>query len=325
MPVCEDDEVLIRVKACGICGSDLGRVFYGSGHVYPIVLGHEFSGEIVAAGAGVSKFKPGDRVTAAPLVSCGRCFYCRSGRPALCESYNLIGTRINGAMAEYVKVKAANVLRLPEEVDFYSGAMVEPVTVAIHAVERIFLRAGASVALFGAGTIGLLTLQCLKARGAGKVFVIDVNREKLKIADRLGADKTLNPEDLDVVKYIKDTGGVDMVFETAGVPITQKQSLEVVKKQGSVVYVGTASRDITFPSQVFEKILRGELNITGSWMSYSLPFPGYEWDAAINYIKEGKIKTEPLISGIYKIEDLLKPFEQMQHRNGLAVKNMFGF
>lgn len=325
VPECKENEVLIQVKACGICGSDIGRVMQGSGHVYPIILGHEFSGRVVKVGTNVKDFKVNDRVTVAPLYTCGKCEYCKMGKPALCESYRLIGTRINGAMAEYVSVNSDNVLKLPDNIDYLSGAMIEPLTVAIHAVDRVFVQTDATVAIFGAGTIGMLILQCLKARGAGKVYVIDIVDKKLDLASQLGADVVLNSLDIDVADYFKKQGKVDVVFETAGNPVTQRQSFNVVKKLGKIVFVGTAIKNLELEAKTFENILRGELHITGSWMSYSSPFPGYEWRAAINYLNSGKIKTTPLITHTFKLEDGIKAFEVLSDNKNAAIKGMFVF
>lgn len=323
IPSLKEDEVLIRVKACGICGSDLPRALYGKAHYYPIILGHEFSGEVVATGEKVNNFKEGDRVVAAPLLPCGQCPACKMGKPAMCSFYGFLGSRQNGAMAEFIAVKEENLIKLPDEISFYEGALIEPLTVAIHGVERFPTTPGDDVVIFGAGTIGLLVLQVLKARGLGRVFVIDVVQEKLDLARKLGADITLNANEIDVVKYFNDNGRPKIAIETAGSSITQRQCLEVVDTLGKVVYIGTCTDKVEFPPKVFERILRGELIITGSWMSYSVPFPGFEWYAAIRYISEKKVKVEPLISHIFTLEEGDKAFKTLQDPNCKAIKVMF--
>lgn len=323
IPAYEDDEILIRVKACGICGSDLPRALQGAVHNYPIILGHEFSGYVAAVGRSVTHIQAGQRVTAAPLLPCGSCRYCKIGRPAMCECYNFVGSRRHGAFAEYVAVKALNAVPLADEVDYPAGAMIEPVSVALHGVGRVSFNTGATVAVFGAGTIGLLTLQWLKALGAGKVYVVDVVGEKLRLARQLGADAVINALEYDPVDYLLQHGQPAVVFETAGSPVTQRQSLEVVSRLGKVVFVGTATKDLGLPPQIFEKILRGELEVTGSWMSYSAPYPGYEWPAAALYIKDGKIKTSPLITHQFRLEDGISAFKAMADKEANAVKVMF--
>lgn len=323
IPKYKTDEVLIKVKYCGICGSDLPRALDGGVHSFPIVVGHEFSGQIVEVGAAVESVKVGDRVTAGALLPCGKCEACQQGRPAMCTNYGFIGSRQNGAMAEYVAVKVQNVVKLPDEVDYKEGAMIEPLTVALHGIQRVNIKAGATALVFGAGTIGLLALQCLKAVGAGKVYMVDVVDKKLELAKKLGADDVINSMKVDLNEYLSQHGKPEIVVENSGSPIAQAQCLEIVKKCGSVVYIGTATRDLTLKPETFEKILRGELNITGSWMSYSAPYPGYEWATAVEYIKEKKIDLKSMITNVYKLEDGLIPFEIMRDKNACATKVLF--
>ncbi len=323
IPKYKTDEVLIKVKYCGICGSDLPRALDGGVHSFPIVVGHEFSGQIVEVGAAVESVKVGDRVTAGALLPCGKCEACQQGRPAMCTNYGFIGSRQNGAMAEYVAVKAQNVVKLPDEVDYKEGAMIEPLTVALHGIQRVNIKAGATALVFGAGTIGLLALQCLKAVGAGKVYMVDVVDKKLELAKKLGADDVINSMNVDLNEYLSQNGKPEIVVENSGSPIAQAQCLEIVKKCGSVVYIGTATRDLILKPETFEKILRGELNITGSWMSYSAPYPGYEWTTAVEYIKEKKIDLKSMITNVYKLEDGLIPFEIMRDKNACATKVLF--
>lgn len=323
IPQCGEDEVLIKVKACGICGSDLPRALDGGVHFFPVVLGHEFSGDIVKIGSLVKSVKIGDRVTAAPLLPCGKCKNCQIGQPAMCGAYDFIGSRSFGAMAEYVAIKAANVVKLADNVDYAAGAMIEPITVALHGIGRIAFKAGATAAVFGAGTIGLLTLQCLKAVGIGTTYVIDVIEEKLALAKNLGADFVVNGLEYDPVEFMAEIAQPAVVFETAGSPVTQRQSIEAVAKLGKIVFIGTATRNLDLPPHSFEKILRGELEVTGSWMSYSAPYPGYEWSTAARYIQEGKIKTAPLITHTFHLKNGIAAFQTMRERNAKAIKVMF--
>ncbi|MFB9759870.1 galactitol-1-phosphate 5-dehydrogenase [Ectobacillus funiculus] len=323
IPAYAENEVLVKVKACGICGSDLPRALDGKVHSYPIILGHEFSGVVEEVGSAVEHFQKGDRVAVAPLLPCGHCEYCKTGKPAMCEEYSFLGSRQHGAMAEYVPVKAENLVKVPDEVDFLSAALIEPITVALHGIDRVTLQSGATAVVFGAGTIGLLTLQCLKARGLGKVYVVDIVDEKLKVAKQMGADEIINAKNVDVLAYLAEHGKPEYAFETAGTPITQMQSIEAVKKLGKVVFVGTATRDFTLPPKSFEKILRGELEVTGSWMSYSAPFPGYEWTAALQYIKEKKINTELFLTHICRLEEGINAFYTLRNPEANSIKVMF--
>ncbi|WLR46623.1 galactitol-1-phosphate 5-dehydrogenase [Halobacillus litoralis] len=322
-PSISTKEVLIKVAYCGVCGSDLARYFEGKVHNFPLILGHEFSGIVEEVGEAVQSVKNGDRVAIAPLVPCGDCTYCKQGSPALCNEYSFVGSRQDGAMSEYVSVPAQNLLVLPEGVSNKEAALLEPLTVAIHGIERVHVKGGAEVVVFGAGTIGIMTLLALKARGAGNITVVDINDEKLAVAQRLGAKNTINSSKVDLNEHFSEFTRPEVVFETAGVSQTQVQSVEIVEKLGKVVYIGTASSDVTYPAKVFERILRGEIEITGSWMSYSAPFPGYEWKAALQYIKDGVIDVNPLINHIYHLEQKEVPFDQMRDPENHSIKFLY--
>ncbi len=322
-PIISSKQVLVKVAFVGICGSDLARFFEGKVHNYPTILGHEFSGVVEQVGSEVTAVQKGDRVAVAPLVPCDQCENCQQGKPALCEHYSFIGSRQQGAMAEYVAVDERNILVLPAEVSNEEAALIEPLTVAIHGIERIQFHAGAAVVVFGAGTIGIMTLLALKARGAGEITVIDINEDKLKIAKELGATYTVNSLQVDLNDYFTTHPKPKVVIETAGVAQTQVQSIEIVDKLGKVVYIGTAVREVIFPPQVFERILRGEIEITGSWMSYSAPFPGFEWQAAIQYLKEGVVDVKPLINEHYQLEDQEIPFIKMRDPKNPAIKYLY--
>ncbi|MFD1064921.1 galactitol-1-phosphate 5-dehydrogenase [Oceanobacillus locisalsi] len=323
IPVIEPNQVLVKVSYVGICGSDLARYFDGKVHNYPTILGHEFSGIITEVGSEVQGLVEGNRVAVAPLVPCEQCSSCASGHPALCENYSFIGSREQGAMAEYVAVNAKNILPLPEEITDQEAALIEPLTVAIHGIEKVNIHAGASVVVFGAGTIGMMSLLALQAKGVGEITVIDIDNAKLELAKKLGATVTVNSTEVDLDAYFKENQRPAIVVETAGVPQTQVQSLRVVEKLGQVVYVGTAKKEITFPADVFERILRAELKVYGSWMSYSVPFPGFEWTAALQYMKDGKIDVKPLIHEVNPLEVKEEPFEKMIDPDNHSIKFLY--
>lgn len=316
-------KVLIKVAYCGICGSDLPRYFEGGVHSFPQVLGHEFSGIVEEIGTDVTNIKVGDRVAVAPLVPCGKCDNCQKGEPAMCTNYSFIGSREQGAMAEYVVVPEKNCVRVPDNLSLKEAALLEPLTVAIHGIERVRILAGANVLVLGAGTIGLLTLLSLRAIGVGEITVVDLNEQKLSVASKIGADDVVNPTELSLKDYYKSNPLPDVVIETAGSSITQKQAIEFVNKRGKVVFVGTSTRDVVLEPELFEKILRGELEITGSWMSYSAPFPGYEWETGLRYMSTGEIDVKPLISEVFKLEDVETPFDKMVEPNSESVKLLY--
>lgn len=322
-PVAEKGKVVIKVGYCGICGSDIPRYFNGGVHSFPQILGHEFSGIVDEVGEDVTKLKVGDRVAVAPLVPCGECEFCQQGEPALCKKYSFIGSREDGAMAEYVAAPEINCFKIPNQLSLKEAALVEPLTVAIHGVDRVNVHAGATVLVLGAGTIGLLTLLTLRAKGAGKIIVVDLNEEKLQLAKEIGADVIINPLKDSMDQYFETNEQPEIVYETAGSNITQVQAIEYVAKRGKVVYIGTCKKDITFKPEVFEKILRGELEIRGSWMSYSSPFPGYEWQAALRYMATKEIDVTPLITGEFELEDKEIPFNKMIEKDSHHVKLLY--
>lgn len=324
VPEIKDDEVLVKVRACGICGSDIPRVMNKGVHFYPIIVGHEFAGDVVKIGSSVKNVGRGQRVTAAPLIPCGACPECQKGNPAMCTHYSFIGSRQDGAMAEYVAVPARNLVPIADSVSYEQGAVIEPITVALHGIERVgVMEGGKSALVYGCGTIGMLTIQCLKAKGIERVYAIDIDEHKLKIAKKLGAYEIINSGKVDVAEYFKEHGKVDFAFETAGVNFLQAQIIELVNKHGKVVYIGTAHGDVKLPAKSFEQILRSEIFVTGSWMSYSAPFPGSEWTAAAEYLAAGKIKTEELISHRFKLSDGIKAFETLTDRSSGAIKVMY--
>lgn len=324
VPSVKDDEVLVRVRACGICGSDIPRATDNGVHYYPIIIGHEFSGEIAALGSSVKDLAIGQRVTAAPLVPCYDCENCYKGNPAMCTHYSFIGSRQDGAMAQYVAVPAQNIVPIADSVSFEQAACIEPMTVAIHGIERAgAIDSGKSAIVYGCGTIGILTMQCLKAKGLERVYVIDIDDSKLELAKKLGAYKVLNSLNTDIPAYFAEHGKVDYVYETAGVNFLQAQVLQLAKKGGHVVYIGTAHRDVTIPAKSFELILRGELNVTGSWMSYSAPFPGDEWTAAAEYLKSGKVDVTDIITHRFELKDGLKAFDTLLDKKSGALKVMY--
>lgn len=284
-------------------------------HFYPIVLGHEFSGEVVEVGSEVRNVKVGDRVSGAPLLPCHRCVDCLRGHYSQCKNYSFIGSRTFGSWAEYVKMPAINAVKVPERVDFVEGAFFEPTTVALHGLFVMDFRGGCDVAIVGMGTIGLLTLQCARVLGAKRIFAFDVDPKKLDIAREYGADVCINTGDenfKEIIKDFTDGRGFEMVVEAAGVEFTEKLCLEIAANKGTVMFIGTPSKPVTFQPREFEYINRKELTVRGSWMSYSAPFPGREWELTAYYFEKGYIKVEKLIDRIIPLKDIADAFADLE-------------
>lgn len=288
-------QVLIKVKYTGICGSDVPRVNGDACHFFPNVLGHEFSGIVEEVGEGVTKLKPGNRVAGVPLVPCMECEDCQKGDYSLCKHYSFIGSREFGSFAEYVVVPENNAVLFDEEVSFEQGAFFEPATVALHGLLRVPYQGGKTVAILGGGTIGLFVMQWAKIFGAAKTVVFDINEERLNLGKRLGATEginTLEPDYMDKAMELTEGRGFDYVFETAGNTVTMKMAFLLAANKAQVCFVGTPTKELTFSVEEWENLNRKEFNLTGSWMSYSTPFPGKEWKLTAHYFKTGDLKFD---------------------------------
>lgn len=311
VPEIEADEILVRVKAAGICGSDLPRVLGQEAHYYPIVLGHEFAGEVAEIGKEVTGWKIGDRVAGAPLLPCHTCVDCLKGHYAQCSRYSFTGSRVNGGWAEYVKIPGRNAVSLPESVSYEEGAFIEPATVALHALRLIDYSGGEDVAILGAGTIGLLVLQWAKLLGAKTVTVFDIDGHRLEFAGRLGADRVVNSAQKSFLEEAqsKNGRGFGMVIECAGSVETMNLSFELASNKAKVCFVGTPAKEVSFPYKLFEKINRKEFTLAGSWMSYSAPFPGKEWELAAHYMGNGKLRLIEMIHRAMPLERIREAFD----------------
>ena len=288
-------KVLVKVKYTGICGSDIPRVNGDACHFFPNVLGHEFSGVVEEIGAGVTALKPGDRVAGAPLVPCMQCEDCQKGNYSLCRRYSFIGSREFGSFAEYVAVPEKNAVKFGEEVSFEQGAFFEPAAVALHGLRRLDFLGGKTVAILGGGTIGMLTMQWAKIFGAKTAVVFDILDERLELGRRLGADETVNsghPDFMDRFRELTGGRGFDCVYETAGNTVTMKMAFQLAANKGQVCFIGTPTRELSFSVEEWENINRKEFRLTGSWMSYSAPFPGDEWTLVAHYFQTGQLKFD---------------------------------
>lgn len=295
-PQVEPGTIKVKVKASGICGSDIPRVLHNGVHFYPIVLGHEFSGDVVEVGEGVENIKVGDRVSGAPLLPCMKCDDCQKGNYSLCKHYSFIGSRQQGSNADYVVIPATNAVVFDKSISYEQGAMFEPSTVALHGVLCNDYKGGDYVAVLGGGTIGMFTMQWAKIFGSKKVVVFDISEERLEMAKRLGADEVVNTLEegfMEKAKAITGGKGYGYVFETAGQPVTMRMGFELAANKAHVCFIGTPHVDLTFTPAMWENMNRKEFKLTGSWMSYSAPFPGKEWELTAHYFATGQLKFDP--------------------------------
>lgn len=315
LPPMQADSVLVRVAASGICGSDIPRFFHNGVHFYPIVLGHEFSGEVVEVGSGVTRVRVGDRVSGAPLLPCMKCADCQKGDYSLCKHYSFIGSRQQGSNAEYIIIPERNAVVFDPKTSFEQGAMFEPSTVALHGVLQCDYKGGGSVAILGGGTIGIFTMQWARLLGAKSIAVFDISPERLSLAKRMGADAVFDTREAGFLDATKEfsRGGFDYVFETAGAAPTMKMAFILAANKAHVCFIGTPHVDLTYTPAEWENMNRKEFRLTGSWMSYSAPFPGKEWTMTAEYYADGRLRfDEAFIGGRYpmsKAQDAFLLFE----------------
>lgn len=312
-----DDDVLVKVFCSGLCGSDIPRVFAHGAHYYPITLGHEFSGHVVEYGGAVTDLNVGDAIACVPLLPCFDCPECRREYFSLCKKYDFIGSRRNGGHAQYVVVKRANLFLLPSGMKLEDGAFIEPVTVGLHAYHLAGGCEGKNVVVIGAGTIGLLAIQCAVALGAKSVVAVDIAEDKLKLAAECGATLTLNSREMSthaIDKALEDRRFDQLVLETAGVGQTVSLALEIAGPRAQVALIGTLHNDLTLTQAVFGQILRKELTLLGSWMNYSGPWPGQEWQTAVELLKQQKIRLHSLIASQEGPEEFARAVMALQGR-----------
>jgi L-iditol 2-dehydrogenase len=319
-PQPSEGELLIRIEACGICGSDVHGYDGSTGRrLPPIVMGHEAAGTVESVGSAVKNFRAGERVTFDSTVYCGKCFFCLRGQVNLCDNREVIGVstpafRRMGAFAEFVTVPARIAYKLPDNLPFAHAAMIEAVSVAVHAVSLTPIALDDTVVVVGAGMIGLLTIQAVRLAGAGKIFVLDVDDTRLEMARRLGATHTFNSRNPDVIQQILEQSmgrGADAALECVGSTIPVKLAIDSVRKGGAVTLVGNVAPTIELGLQ---SVVTRQIRLQGSCASSG------EYPACISMIARGAIRVEPLISAVAPLEDGPAWFERLYRREPGLLK-----
>ena len=291
--IVNDDDVLIRVRACGVCGSDKNWILGRKHGDKPLVRGHEFAGEIVDTGAAVTSFGIGDRVVGIPILPCHNCDECRQGLFAQCADMVFTGQPVQGAFAEYIVLPQRNVLRIADSLSYEHAALIEPSTVAVHALKLSAFEGFQDVAILGFGTIGYFLYQWARYLGARRIAVFDSNQYRLKLASALGVDLALNTADTEFVecaRQLTDGKGFGYIFEAAGENQTFRAALELTKPKAKICYIGIPTTDLTFSPGLFWKLYANEVILVGELMSFSAPFPGDEWFSTIEAFGAGKIE-----------------------------------
>lgn len=309
-------QLLVKVNYTGICGSDVPRVLDGRVHGFPIVLGHEFSGDVAAVGEGVDEALIGRRVAGIPLQPCFECEMCKRGNFSLCKSYGFVGSRSNGSFAEYVLVNQEGAYFVDPGVTALQAAFFEPATVALHGIELAHVQPGHNAIVLGGGTIGTLLAQALTHYGISPVVV--TKQHEADFGSNLAAGLT-NLVATDTPGWQQRAyelgectglGGFDYVFDTAGTPQTILDAFEVAAPKATVCFVGTPKRDVHFTVNQWEHINRKELTVTGSWMSYSAPWPGVEWELASTLFANGTLRVvDQMIQEIFPLDNIAQAFD----------------
>lgn len=326
MPTPKDDEVLIKIMAVGVCGSDIPRLLTYGAHISPIIPGHEFAGKIVEVGKNVQGWKVGDKASAAPLIPCGKCEWCKKGIYSLCEDYKYYGSRNDGAYAQYLAVKSENLLRLNADTPYAWGATIDPAANALHAFLRGNGSGKDSVMIYGLGAIGLFAVQYAKVLGCKTIIVSDINDDKLQVARACGATHTINSlHENPVEKAVEYTNGkgADLVLEMSGVPSAQHQAILSAGKMGRIVFLGISHKGLELSEKAVDQIERYQLSVVGSWNSFSNPFPGKEWTESARLMNEKGFNPDLLISHRLDLEKLPEIFQQIDKREIVYNKILF--
>lgn len=307
IPKPKDNEVLIKVKVCGICGTDM-KLYNGQYTAkIPVVLGHEYSGEIVEIGKGVENFKVGDKVVSDPNESCGKCYWCRSAQPCFCNELAAYGVLRNGGFAKYCTAGEKGVYHMPDELDFEAASFTEPVSCAVHCIDRADIKAGETVLIIGGGTTGQIILQLARNSGASKLIMVTRSEWKLELAKKFSATDVINAKKEDILKKtldLTDGLGVDVVIEAVGTPQTIEQAMTLAKKSGRIVIFGFAPEGEKASFIPFD-ILSKELTIMGSWVN------PYTYSRALDILASGKIDVKRLISTRIKLDNIMDGFNMM--------------
>lgn len=318
VPKPASDEVVIKVKTCGMCGTDL-KLYTGQYTArVPVVPGHEYAGEIVEVGKSVRNLRPGQRVVSDPNESCGKCYWCRNHQPCFCNDLAAYGVLRDGGFAEYCTATEKGVYPIPEGIDDEVAAFAEPVSCVVHAADRISYRPGETVAILGGGPLGQIHLQFALNSGASKVVLADPNQSRRELAQKFGAHAVINPKEEDVKERVLEQTaglGVDVVIEAVGRKETIEQSFRLAKRGGRVVIFGFAAESEKAVFSPFD-VLSRELTILGAWVN------PYSYSRALDVLSSGRIDVKPLISHRLNLDNILQGYQMMAQKPAGFIKSL---
>ncbi|MDO4547610.1 MAG: zinc-dependent alcohol dehydrogenase family protein [Clostridia bacterium] len=304
-PECKPDEVRIKIKYCGVCGTDL-HIYHGDGGATDVpegtIIGHEFSGVVDKVGERVTKFKVGDRVSADPNDVCGECYFCKNGKAHFCTNMKGYGTTYPGGFAEYVCVPEKQVYHIPDYLDFKTASQSETLSCCINGIDLVNIKAGSNVLVIGAGPIGLMMIQLARSNGAGRIMVSELVEEKRELALKLGADVAVDPKNEDIKAAIdREFENVDCVIEAAGTPFTQAQAIELAGKTCTVMLFGLVPPDTEIKVKSFT-IFNRELTITSSFIN------PYTFSRSIRLLANKRVLLDDIITDIIPLEEITRVF-----------------
>lgn len=326
-PQISEHEVLVEVKAVGICGSDIPRIYQTGAHQMPLIPGHEFAGQVVQTGAHADAKWQNKRVGIFPLIPCRSCIACRNGQYELCRNYSYLGSRRDGGFAEYVAVPERNLIELPETVSYEEAAMLEPMAVACHALRRVNVSSHDTAAVCGLGTIGMLIVMLLLERNVKNLLVIGNKAFQKEMILKLGIkeEQYYDSRTENVKAWLDNkTGGIgaDVFFECVGKNETCSLAIDHAAPGGRVCLVGNPYSDMLLDKQVYWKILRNQLTVTGTWNSSFTGEMTDDWHTTVSLLKEKKIAPAQFISHRYKLEELDRGFKIMRDKSEDYIKIM---
>lgn len=318
-PVPGDGEVLVKVRAAGICGSDIPRVYQTGTYSFPLTPGHEFAGEVVETGVNVNPTWMGKRVGVFPLIPCMKCLQCRAKKYEMCSSYNYLGSRCDGGFAEYVVVPEWNLIELPANVSFEAAAMLEPMCVAAHAIRNLSIKLDDTIAVCGLGTIGLMIMMLLRVQGIKKVLAIGNKTFQLEIMKKMGykEDCFCDASKEDVGEWIAERTekkGVNIYLECVGKNETIAQAIENAAPGGVVRLIGNPATDIMLQKKIYWKILRKQLSVSGTWNSSFTKEADDDWNYILQLLESGQLQPERLITHRFPFAELIDAFTLMHNK-----------
>ncbi len=324
VPKINSGEVLFRVRACGICGSDIPRIFVNGTYHFPTIPGHEFSGEVIAVADKENENLIGMRATVFPLIPCQKCESCKSGSYEMCESYDYLGSRSDGAFAEYVRVPVWNLVPIPDNVSFEEAAMTEPCAVGLHALRRAQIEIGDNVVIFGPGTIGMIVAQWARAWGA-RVLLVGTDLNNWDFVESLGFHEYCNSSHEDCIEWVKSKTnglGADIAIEAVGANVTACNCLDAAIRGGKVILIGNPHGDFTFPQNNYWQILRKQLTLYGTWNSSYCDIHKSDWNLVVKAMAENQINVEKLITHKFDLETMDNGLNIMKDNTEFFAKIM---